>query len=119
MVGTLYDEVLDDVYNNSGSTETYKTLLDDYIQPYLINAVLADFIVTNQYKMTNKGLLRLNDNSATSVTSEELEYFKNHFDDIATQHKSNLVQYLMDNNLLQCKTSTNETSGSIGWFLCD
>jgi hypothetical protein len=116
----LYSDLLDAVELQiiSGTTlsDTYSTLLNDYIHPYLINAVLADFVVLNNFKITNKGVLKMSDNSANNVSPDELEYAKNYFDNYSQSFKNSLIKYLADNSLVEC-TKANETSGSIGWFL--
>ena len=119
---TLYNELIDAVELKvvSGTTlsATHQTLLEDYIHPYLINEVIAEFAVVNHFKLTNKGLLKMNDNEATSVNPDELEYFKDYFDNNSSQFKQNLLNYLKDNNLIEsCKSNINTTSESIGWFL--
>ena len=118
----LYDLIInavnEKVINDVPLSESFTILLNQYIQPYLIHAVLADFIVINNYKISNKGVMKLNDNSATNATADDIEYVKNYIDNYVVSYKKNLVQYLSENNLSgTCKVDTNITSGSIGWFL--
>jgi hypothetical protein len=122
---TLYDALLDAVELQalSGTTlsDTHQTLLDTYIIPFLINAVTADFVMVNNYKITNKGLLRLSDNQAANVDPKELEGVRDYYQNIADGYKAKLVTYLQDENLVgaddQNKTDVDTTSNSIGWYL--
>lgn len=117
--GTLYDSLMNAVELKilSGTTlsTVYSTLLTDYIRPYLIHATVTDLLVSNQFKITNKGVLKLNDNSATALNSDELEYAVKHFNNYTTTYKSNLEKFLIDNDLVNKKRIDTNSSG--GWFL--
>lgn len=119
---SVYATLIDEAYNKATDSsyviaEPYSALLTDYIQPFLINAVLVEFIVVNNYKVTNKGLLKLRDNLADNVDADELEYAKNYHENYLSKYKKNLIDFLKANNLLSCSSDTDITSTSIGWFL--
>jgi hypothetical protein len=124
---TLFDSVLDEVYKTStDDTHTMdsniKTLLEDYIQPYLIHAVMQDVVINLHYKITNKGVLQFNDTQATSIQSGDVEYFKNYLDNRTSSYKAVLINYLNENKLItqdDVPTDTNITENSIGWYLTD
>ena len=103
--------------NQVALSAEYSTLLNEYVQPYLIHAVCADFIVMNNYKISNKGVLKMNDNAANNATSDDIEYMKNYVDNYVGQYKKNLVEYLKTSDLKECSSSINTTSESIGWYL--
>lgn len=118
---TLYTEIIDAVYANATEstaiTTSMRTLLDSYVKPFLTYAVTADFIVLN-YKFTNKGVLKLSDNSGQNVSSQELEYLRNYYENYSATYKRMLVDYLHENNLVESgEVDTDITSPSIGWFL--
>jgi len=119
----LYQDVIDAVNTSQNDSipiaDTVKEMLDDYIVPFLVFAALADFIVINNYKLSNKGLMKLNDNGATTATAQELEYVKNYYDNYLSTYKNNLIQYLKDRNLSIRGTDKDITSPSIGWYLGD
>lgn len=96
--------------------EPEKELIDDYIQPFLVHATVADFIAVNNYKLTNKGTQKLNDNSSTAVSSTENEYIKNHYDNLVSTYKNNLLVFLKENTLLEHDADTNITLPLTGWF---
>jgi len=117
----LYNGLVDAVHDNvvSGSTlsSLYSELLHGYVKPFLLYKSVSHFLVVNNYKITNKGTMKLGDNSATNVSSDELEYLKNYYDNYAVTYKEALIEFLRANNLLTSKSDTDTTSVSIGWFL--
>lgn len=92
-----------------------KTLLNDYVIPYMIYAVLVDFIVVNNYKITNKGVMKMNDTNAGNLSASELETAKNYYMGRASSRKKALVDYLYENKILAKDADTNVTSSGIGW----
>lgn len=120
LFGELYQEAI-----NRASDPQYimdhsiKSLLNDYVIPYLIYSVLQDWMITSNYKMTNKGMLKLNDANATNLTPSELEYAKDQYDQKAMAYKSKLVEYLKANGLLERGADTDTTTESTGWFFFD
>lgn len=119
---TLYEQVCNEAMSkieDSGYSmpELYSTLLEDYIKPYLIYATIAEFLVINNYKITNKGVQKLNDNSSTSINSQEVEYLKNYYDNFVSTYKGNLIKFLKEQNILENSADVNVTYPAIGWHL--
>ncbi len=121
---TLYESVLNDVYelsvNNTALPQATVLLLEPYIVPYLTYATLTEFLVINNYKVGNKGVLRLNDNAGSSLAQPEVEYVKNYFDQYTSMYKRRLIDYLGDNSLITSDDSpidADTTSSAIGWYL--
>jgi hypothetical protein len=117
---TVCDAVVAKMADSSYVIEApYKDLLEDYIQPFLINATVAEFIAVNNYKITNKGVQKMNDNSSSSISAADLESVSNMYSNFSTSYKSNLIQFLKDNELVACGTGTdkNITMGITGWYL--
>ncbi|MFT3908312.1 MAG: hypothetical protein QM737_02715 [Ferruginibacter sp.] len=117
---TVYERVLTEVGNqiedsNYEIPEMYQDLLSIYIKPFLLTAITADFIFVNQHKATNKGLLKMNDNSANAATPQEVDTLRNYYNNQLSTYKANLIKYLKNNNLIDNCTDTNTTS-SIGWY---
>lgn len=120
---TLYNQVLDEVYTaatgGTALSDSTKTLLDSYVIPFLTYAVQVDFIVLNNYKISNKGTLKLNDTAAVSVSSNEIEYVKNYYENYKTVYKKKLIDYL-EAQKLTTETDVvdkNIVSEGIGWYL--
>lgn len=120
---TLFDAVLQEAYLTSTDDShtmdaNIKTLLEDYIQPYLIHAVTQDIIINLHYKISNKGVIQFNDTQGQSVSSSDMEYFKNYIDNRTSSYKTTLIKYLEDNKLIEnCSTDKNITDEGIGWYL--
>lgn len=118
----LYTSVLQEVFTSVSTSANLSTttqeLLNSYVTPFLIYATLVDFIVLNNYKLSNKGLMKLNDNSATSTNQSEIEYAKNYYDNFLSVYKNNLINYLKtDSNNDDKDLNVDETSYTIGWYL--
>lgn len=120
---TLFNDLLSNVELSivSGVTlsDSQSELLNDYIVPFMTYAVISDFLVINHYKVTNKGVLKLGDDNAESVSSTDLEYLKNYYDNYKSQFKKNLIDYLNKNSMVTetGKVDKDVTSTSIGWYL--
>lgn len=115
---TLIDEV-EKVLTISGYTLTAQLteLLEDFVIPYLCYEVLVDVLVFNNYKITNKGVMKMNDNSASAVGQGELEDIKKYYTNYLAVYKDRLIQFLRENKLTAPFTDTNVESYSIGWQL--
>jgi hypothetical protein len=114
----LYDSLLEEVEKlitipDYEMQPVLKTLLDDYVKPFLCYAVVCDFMVLNNFKLSNKGTTK----AGETASSNDVEYGKNYYDNYLATYKSKLIQYLRDNKLLVSGTDTNTTSYAIGWFL--
>jgi len=109
-----YSAATDNTYTmDSGTAE----LISDYIKPYLVYETVVDFISTNQYKLSNKGLLKINDANATPVSSTELEYSKNFYMNKLAGYKSRLIKYLRENKLIDALQPEDEEGPAVGWFI--
>lgn len=120
----LYNQVLKEVYdtiNVSGHvfSPELKVLLDDYIQPYLVHCVLVDYVITGNYRLTNKGVLKVTDTGAATLSPEELAFARNHFNNKMVSYKAMLIDYLKDKNFITCSSNTDidTTADTTGWFL--
>lgn len=118
----LFQKVVDAVYQTT-TVENYvmdadlKTLLQDYITPYLIHAVVVDFITTNNYKLTNKGVLKFNDSNATSASHDDINNITNHYKNKMAAYKDLLIDYMAAKSLLVRDSDTQVASESIGWYI--
>ncbi|GAA4326266.1 hypothetical protein [Flaviaesturariibacter amylovorans] len=119
LYGSLIQAVADQIQSGTTLSETYTEVLNDYVKPWMVWAVAADFLILNQYKVTNKGVLRLSDDGAESVSLQELEALKNYYDNNAASFKLRLIDHLKKNSLVTYSDNpdTNISSGSIGWFI--
>jgi hypothetical protein len=125
---TKYDSLLTEVENSllpiddlkhEAMSEESKELIYDYIQPFLIAATVCDFIVLNSTKITNKGLLKLNDNNASSVDDNSLEQLKNYYDSKLATAKLDLIDYTssLDENIGCGNNDSSVTGYSTGLYI--
>jgi len=92
----LYKKILTDIENNSLSGE-YKTLVDDYIIPTLLEYSVYYAIPFLQYKITNKSIETKSGENQNPITMEEVVYLRNNILDVAQFYKKRLVDYLVFN----------------------
>lgn len=57
----LYESILKQVEEHTFLNDDYKTLLDKYIQPYLVNETTSQIVIPLQYKIRNAGIVIGND----------------------------------------------------------
>lgn len=105
----LYERVLKSIYDYSKSNITLPTDIESlipHIKKYMIYGSISDFVSVNQYKLSNKGTMKLSDNNATSATNPELEWFKSYYDNATISYKEKLIKYLIYNELTLPKDDT-------------
>lgn len=95
-IGTeLKEELQKQVYNNSFKN-VYKTLLDNYVQPFLTYSSIVRLIPTVAYKITNAGVLSTSDEKMNPVSSNDVDKVKNEYQHIADVYKNRLQRYLIE-----------------------
>lgn len=84
------------VFNNEiGSDLLYKTLLDDYIQQYLIYATIVHLIPNIAYKITNAGVMITEDEKMTNTS--DIDKVKWHYKHLSDVYKNRLQRHLIAN----------------------
>lgn len=97
---TLYNELLTMVKEGSITAETntlYKTLLDDYVQPFLIYQTIVNLIPIVSTKIVNLGTMMSNDEHMVNLSQPERELVERHYTRIAAHNRMLLVNFLNDN----------------------
>jgi hypothetical protein len=95
-----YNSILDEVDNSMlpvnpvAITADSLDLIKDYLQPFLICGVMCDFLLLNNFKLTNKGTLQMSDNNANQSSLSDLESVKNYYDNKFAVAKMDLVEHL-------------------------
>jgi len=115
--GLLY-AIIDNRDNGTALTDRDKDFIEDYIKPYLIAATVVQFIVMNNYKLTNKGVLKMTDDQAAAVESGDLEYLKGYYILKEQAAKKNLIQFINEEAENACPTD-DDTSDLGGLYLVD
>lgn len=95
-IGTeLKEELQKQVYNNSFKN-TYKTLLDNYVQPFLTYSSIVRLIPTVAYKIANAGVLSTSDEKMTPLSTNDVDKVRNEYQHIADVYKNRLQRYLIE-----------------------
>lgn len=98
VIGTeLLRKLQSDVYNDSFE-EKYKTLLDDYVLPFLNYSTIVRLIPTVAFKITNAGIVKTDDEKMTSVSPVEVDKIEAEYRHIADVYKGKLQKFLLANH---------------------
>ena len=84
----LEDDIDDD------ANWVYKELLDDYVQPYLVNKVQALICVPVSFKVRNLGVVRTKDTNVDGPTLREVMAVQNRYNTMAAKYATYLSKYL-------------------------
>ena len=84
LIGTnLYKKLMDLVRTgeiNNESNVLYKTLMDEYIKPFLLYAVQMDIQIPLSYKMRNTGIIQSNNEHTNNTYLTELQSLKSYYE---------------------------------------
>ena len=97
---SLYDKLCELVSAGTISSTaytSYKLLLDDYIQPLLLNEVLGNVIPLLNAKISNLGTVKTNDEHTTNLTQSEFDILQKYYKDRADFYAKRLQDWLLDN----------------------
>lgn len=86
------DDNIDSVEN-----EAYKTLLDDYVQPYIEAKIQAIMPFPITYKTRNLGLTKADDDNVKSADVNDIAFAQRRYNTIADQRATDLSFYLCNN----------------------
>lgn len=108
----LYNELIEEVKTNTLS-DTHKTLMDNYIQPYLMYQTIANLIPILGSKIGNIGTVISEDEYVVSLTQSEREDLVYQYQYKADHYRESMIKYLKDNDLLGCTESGSSISTSL------
>jgi len=72
----------------------YKELLDDYVQPYMVNKVQALICVPVSFKVRNLGVVRTKDTNVDGPTLREVMAVQKRYNTMAAKYATYLSKYL-------------------------
>jgi hypothetical protein len=75
-------------------------LLDDYIQPILLNASIANIIVNVSLKIKNAGVVNTNDTNVSNVNIKDIQWMKQQYDYNTDFYNNRCMEYLIKNSAL-------------------
>jgi hypothetical protein len=90
--------------------ENYKTLVNTYIQPALVQWTFYESIVFLGFKFQNKDIMRKNSETGTPASLDDIKFLRQEVRNTAEWYTERLVDYLCHNNDLfpEYSTNTNE-----------
>lgn len=107
ILGTdLYNKIMDDIIANT-ITGDYKTLLDDYITPCLIEWSFYEVMPFIALKITNKTIGRGNAEYLAEGDLDDLKYLRNSVRDVAEFYGTRIIGYLRQYSSLFPEYQTN------------
>lgn len=113
VIGTeLLRKLQSDVSDNRFE-EKYKTLLDEYVVPYLNYATIVRLIPTVAFKITNAGVTKTDDEKMTNLTVNEIDKVEAEYRHIADVYKNRLQRYLIANHSDYPELNKNNTVDKI------
>lgn len=99
IIGTkLYNKLMDLVEDGSiVQAPDYKSLLDEYITPYLVNKVTADIQIPLSFKLRNQGVVQQTDANTYVPSMKDIQYVKQDYENKANFYSNRLSDYLRAN----------------------
>lgn len=111
LIGTkLYNRLMDLVESREINIEAdYKTLLDEYVTPYLLNKVIADIQIPLAFKVRNQGIVQQTGDNTYVPSLRDVQYVKQDYENKANFYGQRLSDYLCANRSTYkeyCKTDS-------------
>lgn len=125
VIGTaLFNSLKDQVVTGTFKSPYYERLMDEFIQPYLVNQIMSAIVIPIHYKFRNAGIVTNNDQHFQSSQLKDVEYVKTHYEHLAVFNANRIVEFLInnkeqfdeiqdcgcDNNWLKLNKKTNKCS---------
>lgn len=124
----LYKTILNMVADNSitaSTNESYKALLDDYIQPFLLYQVQANIIPTINVKLGNIGSVVSNDEHIATLSQGNIDLVQRDFQLKADFYAQRMLNFILNHsnefNLEECacrslKAHLNSAASTTIWL---
>lgn len=93
-IGTKLYKKLCALVSNNAVEGAYKTLLDDYVQPYLLHVVLSEIQIPLFAKFRNAGMVQSQDTQTSQLSRGDVELIRANY-----QKQANFYQTLLNNYL--------------------
>ena len=113
IIGTrLYNRILLDVKNGT-LVGNYKSLVDDYIVPCLVQWSFYEVLPFINFKITNKSIVKGTSDYTAEINLEELKYIRDATRDVAEFYSNRLMGYLKQFSNLFVEYNTNSGSSEL------
>lgn len=118
IIGKSMLNCLKDKVTNNTIDGNYKILLEEYIHPYLCHQVLSEIIIPISFKITNAGVVSVEDEKLYRTDYDKLALLKDFYQNKANAYKLRLQNYLIDNHFPELDCDHNlYSSSNCGIFL--
>lgn len=99
LLGTVLNKKLQSMVQDGSikTNSTYKTLLDEYVTPYLCWQVMSNIQISINYKMTNSGVIENQDDKKTRLSYNDSKALQAQYDRYAASYATKLTNYLQRN----------------------
>ncbi len=116
LYNSLINALDENITNGTAILPIYTQLLNK-IKPFLIACVQSEFIFLNQYRLSNKGILKMTDENSQNLGTDEIDKLRQYFVSTSQQYKRDLIKFLEKNKLVEgVETDKNTTTKSLGWY---
>lgn len=103
----LYKGITDRAIAGTLTTDD-EVLIDDYVHPLLVWRSLAEFVETSAYNISNKGVMKSTDETATTVSVKELDRLVSVYERNAEHYTTLLIDFLCENSSKYPEYSANK-----------
>jgi hypothetical protein len=113
----LYAEIISQVNANT-VTALNQTLLNDYVEPYLINKVISESVIDLTFKLRNKAIMTTGSDNSQIASLTDLTKVQGQYNNRAEGYRKILVDFMCESNddyPLYCPRNRESTIG--GFYL--
>jgi hypothetical protein len=89
LLETIQKKVFDNTISLS-ENKLYKSLLDDYIHPFLLYQILSEITMLTAYKVSNFGVMQSSDDKDYAVDNKQINQVKAYYTNKANVYKERL-----------------------------
>ena len=117
----LYDKLISDKENDT-LTGDYLVLLNEYVQPILVNQSAASYILISPYSVGNGGFFKRTYNGVETTDTNEVERISQIYSSTAQMYILRFQKWIDKNPLPEYKTYQDEVNASKninlnnGWY---
>lgn len=98
LIGTKLYKKLKELVLNDQVDGYYKTLMDEYIKPFLINAVMADIQIPLAFKMRNSGIVQTNNEHVNNNYMNDVQTLKTYYEQKMNFYGARMTDWLCANS---------------------
>ena len=106
LIGTaLYHRIQELIYNtvkkqvdniNAPENEIYRTLLDEYIKPFLKSKCTVELLYIVSYKMKNAGMVKTSDTNVANADMDEIKYLERQHSVYVNSYSDRISKFLKE-----------------------